>query len=33
MYAEYQTNWESPPGGTRHGHFRRYSLRVLGAFN
>jgi CheY-like chemotaxis protein len=33
MYAEYATDWEAPPRGTRHGHFRRYSLRALGAFN
>jgi endoglucanase len=33
MYAEYQTDWEAPPAGTRHGHFKRYSLRALGAFN
>jgi endoglucanase len=32
MYAEYATDWEAPPPGTRHGHFRRYSLRALGAF-
>jgi endoglucanase len=33
MYAQYATGWESPPKGTRHGHFRRYSLRALGAFD
>jgi endoglucanase len=32
MYAEYATDWEAPPRGTKHGHFRRYSLRALGAF-
>jgi endoglucanase len=32
MYAEYATDWESAPRGTVHGHFRRYSLRALGAF-
>lgn len=33
MYAKYQTNWEHAPRGTRHGHYKRYSLRALGAFN
>jgi endoglucanase len=33
MYAEYATDWEGPPAGTRYGHFKRYSLRALGAFN
>jgi endoglucanase len=33
MYAEYQTDWETAPRGTRHGHFKRYTLRALGAFN
>jgi endoglucanase len=33
MYAEYATDWLSPPRGTRHGHYRRYSLRELGAFD
>ena len=33
MYAQYATDWEAPPPGTRHGHHRRYSLRALGAFN
>jgi endoglucanase len=33
MYAEYATDWEGPPRGTTHGHFKRYSLRALGAFN
>jgi endoglucanase len=32
MYAEYATDWEAPPRGTVHGHFKRYSLRALGAF-
>jgi endoglucanase len=32
MYAEYQTDWEAPPRGTRHGLFGRHSLRALGAF-
>jgi endoglucanase len=32
MYAKYATSWEAPPRGTRHGHYRRYSLRALGAF-
>jgi endoglucanase len=32
MYAQYATDWEAPPSGTRHGHYRRYSLRALGAF-
>jgi endoglucanase len=32
MYAEYATDWEAPPAGTTHGHFKRYSLRALGAF-
>jgi endoglucanase len=29
-YARYATDWESPPKGTRFGHFKRYSLRSLG---
>ena len=33
MYAQYATEWESPPAGTSHGHFKRYSLRALGAFS
>ena len=33
MYAKYATAWEAPPRGTRHGHYRRYSLRALGAFS
>jgi hypothetical protein len=33
MYAQYATDWEAPPRGTVHGHFKRYSLRALGAFN
>jgi endoglucanase len=33
MYAQYATDWEGPPGGTRYGHFKRYSLKALGAFN
>jgi endoglucanase len=33
MYARYATSWEAPPAGTRHGHYRRYSLRALGAFD
>ncbi|HEV3378295.1 MAG TPA: glycoside hydrolase family 6 protein [Thermoleophilaceae bacterium] len=33
MYAKYATDWEAPPRGTQHGHFKRYSLRALGAFN
>jgi endoglucanase len=33
MYAQYATDWEAPPPGTRYGLFRRYSLRALGAFN
>jgi endoglucanase len=33
MYAKYATDWEGPPRGTKHGHYRRYSLRALGAFN
>jgi endoglucanase len=32
MYARYATDWEGPPRGTKHGHFKRYSLRALGAF-
>ncbi len=32
MYARLATGWESPPPGTRHGLYRRYSLRQLGAF-
>ena len=30
MYARYATAWESPPAGTRHGHFERLSDRQLG---
>ena len=33
MYARLATTWESPPDGTRHGLFRRFSLRELGAFD
>jgi endoglucanase len=33
MYAEYATDWESPPKGTVYGHFKRYSLKALGAFD
>ena len=33
MYAQYETDWEGPPKGTQYGHFKRYSLRALGAFN
>jgi endoglucanase len=33
MYAQYATDWLSPPRGTKHGHFKRYSLRALGAFD
>jgi endoglucanase len=33
MYARYATGWEAAPRGTSHGHYRRYSLRALGAFN
>jgi len=29
-YARYATDWESPPKGTKFGHFQRYSLRDLG---
>ena len=29
-YAHYATDWESPPKGTRFGHFKRFSLRSLG---
>src|SRR5215207_2045903 len=32
MYAQYGTDWLSPPAGTKYGHFKRYSLRQLGAF-
>ncbi|MGH2800022.1 MAG: hypothetical protein ACRDM0_20670, partial [Thermoleophilaceae bacterium] len=28
-YARFATNWESPPPGTRFGHFRRYSPEAL----
>jgi endoglucanase len=31
MYATYATDWEAPPKGTLYGHFKRYSLRALGA--
>jgi endoglucanase len=33
MYARLATDWESPPPGTRYGHFERYTLRELGAFD
>ena len=33
MYAANATAWEAPPPGTKHGHYRRYSLRTLGAFH
>jgi endoglucanase len=33
MYAKYATSWEAPPRGTKHGHYKRYSLRALGAFD
>ena len=29
-YARYATDWESPPAGTRYGHFDRLSNRQLG---
>jgi endoglucanase len=32
MYAEYETDWLSPPPGTKYGHFKHYSLKQLGAF-
>jgi endoglucanase len=32
MYAQYATDWEAPPRGTVFGHFKRYTLRALGAF-
>jgi endoglucanase len=32
MYATYATDWLSPPPGTKYGHYKRYSLRQLGAF-
>ena len=32
MYARFATDWEAAPQGTVHGHFKRYSLRALGAF-
>jgi endoglucanase len=33
MYARYATRWEGPPRGTRRGHYKRYTLRELGAFD
>jgi endoglucanase len=33
MYAQYATDWEAAPPGTRFGLFKRYSLRALGAIN
>lgn len=33
MYARYATDWVAPPKGTRHGLFKSYSLRELGAFD
>src|SRR5215204_3295044 len=32
VYAQYATDWEAPPKGTVYGHFKRYSLKALGAF-
>ncbi len=32
MYAQYETDWLSPPPGTKYGHFKHYSLKQLGAF-
>ena len=32
MYSSYATDWEAPPAGTTFGHYKRYSLRALGAF-
>ena len=32
MYAQYATDWEAAPKGTKYGHFKHYSLRELGAF-
>ena len=32
MYAQYGTEWLLPPRGTKYGHYKRYSLRELGAF-
>jgi endoglucanase len=29
-YARHATDWESPPRGTRFGHYKRYSPRALG---
>jgi endoglucanase len=33
MYARHATNWLGPPRGTRYGHYRRYTLEELGAFD
>jgi endoglucanase len=33
MYARLATNWLGPPRGTRYGHYRRYTLEDLGAFD
>jgi endoglucanase len=33
VYARYATTWEGPPPGTRHGLYKRYTLRELGAFD
>jgi len=32
MYAQYATDWLSPPPGTKYGHFKHYTLKQLGAF-
>src|SRR4051794_38246621 len=32
MYAQYATDWLSPPAGTKYGHFKHYTLKQLGAF-
>jgi endoglucanase len=33
MYARLATDWQSPPPGTRHGHYDRFTLSELGAFD
>ena len=32
MYAQYATDWLSPPPGTKYGLFGHHTLRQLGAF-
>jgi cellulase/cellobiase CelA1 len=31
MYARYATDWQSPPAGTRYGHYEHHTPSELGA--